>query len=164
MQSVLPDPFLCCFLSAMVQRSVRTWHHIQKEIFLLWIQSATPPVGGKHPLWEFKVPARLAFRENFRSSTFQATSSSPSFRLLTDVGEQIHAGDSSLRGGEVALHLAARWLKLSFLVHRDRLCTEMTHSWLLPEDKTWNDNSINLQQVGLFFFFRVSKLQILLHG
>lgn len=41
----------------MVHRSVRTWHHIQREIFLFWIPRAHPQSVGNTPRGSSKCPA-----------------------------------------------------------------------------------------------------------
>lgn len=47
--SLIPDLFLCCLFSAIVQRIVRTWHHIQKRTLPLLNALTHPQSVGNTP-------------------------------------------------------------------------------------------------------------------
>lgn len=113
-RSVLWDPFLCRLFSAMVQRSVRTWNHIQKEIILfVWIPLSTLKSVGKRPLRKCPIAChwtKLQGVPAFNSLLLLALSPTRCwgvkfmhFRQKTDV--------STEGTRHVMVHLAARWLK-----------------------------------------------------
>lgn len=129
-RSVLWDPFLCCLLSAMVRRSVRTWHHIQKEIVLFsisfWIPFPTPQSVGKRPLRKLKVPDCLALAKTSGIPAFRQHSPPPRPISSMMLGSRfMQKTDVSTEGtGQEMVHLAARWPKFSSLsqgqaVHKD---------------------------------------------
>lgn len=114
----------------MVQRSVRTWHHIQKEIVLLWISFwiafPTPKSVGKRPLRKLKVPDCLALAKTSGVPAFRKHSPPPRPIPSMMLGSRfMQKADVSTEGtGKEMAHLAARWPKFSSLsqgqaVHKD---------------------------------------------
>lgn len=89
-----------------------------------------PPVGGKHPLWELKVPSRLALGKNFRSCSSQTASSSSS--LLYDVGNTfMQEPQVSTEGTKGSSGTSGCQMAKVQLPSTGTGCAQRRHSWLL---------------------------------
>lgn len=120
----------------MVQRSVRTWHHIQKEIVLFWsspwIPFPTPNSVRKRLLRKLRVPGCLALAKTSRAPAFRRHLPPPCPVSYMMLGSRfMRRTDVSVETtGQVMVHLAARWPELSSL-WQGTGWAQRQHSWLV---------------------------------